>query len=71
MSRILGPAGKPATPDLLPYLNWPGWARMVERDLERESQFSLMLKLAELRKSCGVEPEPRTLVFRRYPDIKK
>ena len=71
MSRILGPAGKPATPDLLPYLNWPGWAKMAERNQERESQFLLMLKLAELRKSCGVEPEPKTLVFRRYPGIEK
>ena len=64
---ILGPDGKPVNPPLWASLSWPGFSKILERD----NQFALERKIAELRKSCGVEPEQTTIFFRRYGAGKK
>jgi hypothetical protein len=65
MSGLLDADGKPINPASRGLFDVGGIARMAASVLvelqNRASRFDEMTRLSELRRSCGVEPEPLTI----------
>lgn len=67
MSKLVDQDGKPFTPSLIDEIFKGAGHRFKNALLEasKPSKFVEDQRIAELRKSCGVEPEQKTITFRR------